>query len=161
MARQYEAPIASPEIIRRRIEQHFNDPLVNFLKAGLLTLLEQHETAVAAGGTPAHRAIESLVSHYETILQPNLGERFALDAWLIQDLSENWSRGPITLPCTILPLCGPEWMWQRLPWIEEANNSGQRVYAITLKGRNQLSSVRLLQYPWLCHELARIFHSGV
>jgi hypothetical protein len=50
-------------------------------------------------------------------------------------------------------------MWQRLPWIEESNHSGQRVYAITLQGRDQLSSIRLLQYPWLCHELGHALPS--
>jgi hypothetical protein len=92
-------------------------------------------------------------------LKPNVGERFNLDAWLIQDLSSMWSSGVIKLPQTILPLYGSEWMWQKLPWIQELDGSGQRLYAITFKGRDQVNSICLLEYPWLCHELGHALFS--
>jgi hypothetical protein len=119
----------------------------------LLATLAEHEVAVKAGATPAFEAIEPLIAHYESLMPARRGDRFALDGWLIQDLAESWSGGPIKLSRTILPLYGGEWSWQRLPWVGEQDRSGQRVYGITFKGQNQLSSVQLLGSPWVCHEL--------
>ncbi len=153
MPRSYQAPSTSPEELGRRIDQQFEDPAFAFLRMELLTVLRNHEDAVRLGASPAFEAIETLLTRYESLLPSRPGDRFALDSWIIQDLLESWSTGPVKLPHTILPLYGNEWMWQRLPWIEQADRSGHRIYAITLKGREQLSSVRLLDYPWLCHEL--------
>lgn len=153
MPRTYQAHSALPEELRRRIEQVFdNDALVAF-RAGLLAMLAEHEVAVQAGATPAFGAIELLAARYESLIPARPGDRFTFDSWVIQDLSESWSLGSIKLPRTILPLYGNEWSWQRLPWIGEHDRSGQRVYGITFRGRDQLGSVQLLGYPWVCHEL--------
>jgi hypothetical protein len=89
MARSYQIPQATPQEIQRRIEERFKDPMLDFLRSRLLSLLSQHDMAIEAERTPAHKAIESLVARFETIIRSKLGERFALDAWLIQDLSNS------------------------------------------------------------------------
>jgi len=153
MPRSYQALSASPEKLKHRIERQFENEALAFLREGLLAVLREHETAVKEGATPAFGSIESLLLQYESLLPTRLGDRFMVDSWLIRDLSESWSLGPVKLPRTILPVYGSEWMWQRLPWIAERNRSGQRVYGITLKGRDELGSIQLLDYPWVCHEL--------
>lgn len=153
MPRTYQAPGTSPEELRRRIKHQFEDPAFCNLREELLAVLQTHESAVTLGAAPAFEAIESLLTRYESRLPSRPGDRFILDSWIIRDLSESWSLGPVKLPRAILPLYGNEWMWQQLPWVAQADRSGHRIFAITLKGRDKLSSVKLLDYPWLCHEL--------
>lgn len=153
MPRKYKTPSTSIEEIRRRIDQQFEDAAFACLRGIFLTVLQDHDEAVQLGTMPAFGAIENLLSRYESLFTSRPSDRFVLDSWLIQNLAEGWSLGNVKLPNTILPVYGNEWMWQRLPWFEQPDGAGHRIYGITLKGRNQLSSVRLLEYPWICHEL--------
>ena len=84
----------------------------------------------------------------------HLGPRFDFDAWMIRSISDEWEQGPASLSQMVIPCHGREWQHSSLHLPSLDPDAVPRIDLITFPGHDSLEDVRLLEYPWLCHELA-------
>jgi hypothetical protein len=97
--------------------------------------------------------LSQLLTLYEKVLTREPAERFGVDAWLISDLAASMSNGPVKLSSTIYPIYTGEWGHSVLSFVWPREERVHAVYGITLPGKDFLSEIKLLEYPWLCHEM--------
>ena len=118
------------------------------------------EVAQALEDAIADRAVrvadlEKFVRRTLDALPSSFGRRFAFDAAMIQDIADGWSSQALQLSQMILPVFGKGWAYSRQP-MHPHRQPTRFVELIHLPGDDSLSDVKLLSYPWLCHELGHL-----
>lgn len=142
---------ATPEDLRQRVRKLFAHSPLN----SLTPLLERAITSETTDqtGKSGLQAVGKLFDQYERLFANGFGPRFHLDAWLSDDICRQWSTLPVNLPRPIIPIYGDQWGYSLLPF-PWAKVNPVPIYAICFPGRSEISDLNLLEYPWLCHELA-------
>lgn len=104
----------------------------------------------------------ALIEQILTLLPQSYGKRFALDAYLIHSLVQDWSSDALTLSGMVVPCYGgDDWAYARLPMPSLSNDRTHVIEAILSPGQDKLEDVSLLTYPWLYHELGHLVLSQV
>lgn len=99
--------------------------------------------------------LETFVRRTLDALPNSFGRRFAFDAAMIQEIAETWSSQVLQLSQMILPVVGQGWAYSRQP-MHPHRQPTHFVELIHLPGNDDLGDVKLLSYPWLCHELGHL-----
>jgi hypothetical protein len=91
------------------------------------------------------------------VLPQSFETRFNFDAALISTIADEWSTGGVSLSSMILPRYSKEWghLTCTLPI---SKMQGHTIDLILILGEDDSASIDLLDYSWLCHELAHNLH---
>ena len=117
--------------------------------------MEANRTASAAPGQDV-QVIQFVTSALERLPQ-SFGERFAFDAAIISSIAEDWSSDSAHLSRMLVPRYAKEWGHVTVT-LPADRRLGHAVDMILIPGEDDLTSVDLLDYPWLCHELGHNLH---
>jgi hypothetical protein len=143
-----------------KIQHTYHDSPLDPIGDKLLEILQGTVEATRAGTARPNQAVEvaSYIRMRLDALPQSFGPRFLVDSTLIQAIAEEWSQGPVLLSSMIVPRYTKEWGHQL---VDVASTSGQHhwVNIVRMLGEDDLRSIDLLDYPWLCHELGHNIHS--
>ena len=118
-------------------------------------------TAAVDAGSAAPDQTRDAISYLGSLLESlpkSFGDRFAFDAALISAITEEWATGGgVAMSSMILPRYFSE--WGHLTCTLPINKTqGHTVDVILIPGEDDLASIELLDYLWLCHELGHNLH---
>ncbi|MBI4776961.1 MAG: hypothetical protein HY788_22735 [Deltaproteobacteria bacterium] len=156
MGRRNQSHIARlDQTISKLKESYEGTPLIE-VGHRLKDFLEETKAAIEAGSAQASQAKKAIdyVDSLIQILPSTFGDRFDLDAFLIQSVAKEWSTGTVRLPNTIIPNYGRQWGHNSVNMPSESLIEANAIDIIVFQGDNNLDDIDLLSYPWLCHELA-------
>lgn len=142
--------------VLRQLEQLRDTPLTNIadkLESDLKFLM-----AAIQAGNAVPSLLAPLVLQIEAILQilpGSFGDRFWFDAQMISAICSGWNRTTQRLSATIIPKTGAVWAHESA-FITSSTVTDRikSINLIHLPGKDTLSDVDLLTYPFICHELA-------
>jgi hypothetical protein len=117
--------------------------------------LKAIEARVARPGQEV--AVIELVTFAIEKLPHTFGARFGFDAANISAIAEDWSSKAVHLSRMIVPRYGDKWGHATVT-LPVDREMGYPVDVILMPGEDDLESVDLLSYPWLCHELGHNLH---
>jgi hypothetical protein len=136
-----------------RLDRLSTSPL-SPIPAELRPLLEMAQKSYGAGQLPTE-AVGKLVgytSHLLARLPSMFGPRFGFDAALIASVAEESGAG-VGFSSMLIPRYEREWGHESLMMPGERGKS-HVIDLILMPGRDDISDIDLLSYPWLGHELA-------
>lgn len=150
----------APEIgfdpLLERIKKLANTPLreIGLELESHLTFLQQTAPVSAENG----EILKVFVSQVATILQilpVTFDDRFWFDTEMVGAISAGWNRTGQRLTGTILTKPESEWAHKSV-YIPVGSNrdQGKSINVVIVPGRDALSDIDLLDYPWIFHELA-------
>jgi hypothetical protein len=150
------APLATIEDIRARIKPFLVSPLEFIAKE-----IERQTAFLSTAECDQSLKDEILKvfgSQIETVfnlLPTTFGDRFGFDAQLLDAIACSWNQETQRLSGTILPKANIEWSHGSafIP-LGAGNEQRKSVNVISVPGKDELNEIDLLQYPWMCHELA-------
>lgn len=157
MARQSIAQRAVEELERQITNSLVDSPLAaaaDILLENLRGVSSATENGLATSAQQ-NETVSCLRQRFEAIPQ-SFGDRFLVDSANAQAIAEDCSAGRVELSLMIVPRYGQHWGFQRVG-IPYNGNQWQTVDVILMPGSDDLSSIYLLDYPWLLHELATTF----
>jgi hypothetical protein len=135
------------------------DPVALELNRALEVVTQANSRGGIAGGEL--KRVASYVREIVRSLPRAYGDRFQFDAGLIHAMSTDWS-GEALFSQMMIPCYETEWGYTRLPMplTERSSDSGENkshvVDLILLPKGDDIANVRLLDYPWIAHELSHI-----
>ena len=118
--------------------------IVSAVESGLATPDQQNET------------VNCVRQRFDALPQ-SFGDRFLVDSANAQAIVEACSAGSVELSPMIVPRYGQHWGFQRVG-IPYQGNQYQTVDVLLMPGSDDLSSIYLLDYPWLLHEIGHNIH---
>lgn len=115
----------------------------------------KHAANVDAANNEILRIFFDQVSTVLQILPETFGERFWFDCQMIAAIQSSWNKSVQRLSGTILAKPDQEWSHKSvfIP-IGNDRDKAKAINVISIPGRDDLTEVDLLEYPWMCHELA-------
>ena len=92
------------------------------------------------------------------LMPKNFTDRFDFDAQMIGTLQTSWNGSKQRLSQLIIPVSGDTWAHQRVVFpvkpVDLMQGMAVFINVVYIPGDDELGSVDLLNYPFLCHELA-------
>lgn len=145
--------------LARRIRRAYDDSPLEVVGEKLLEIVEGTVEAVRAGSARPNqdKNIVNYIRPRLDALPQAFGERFLVDAAIIDEIAREWSTGPVSFSSMIVPRYSQTWGHQS---VDLAHVDGRRhiVNVILMPGDDDIRSIDLLDYPWLCHELGHNLH---
>lgn len=158
MARRSVAQRAVEELERQITNSLVDTPLAPAADL-LLENLRGVSTAVENGlatSAQQNETVNCLRQRFEALPQ-SFGDRFLVDSANAQAIAEDCSAGSVELSPMIVPRYGQHWGFQRVG-IPYNGNQWQTVDVLLMPGSDDLSSIYLLDYPWMLHEFGHNIH---
>ncbi len=144
------------EEITERISKLLSSPLQNIGQA-LKSEFDfiEHSVRIDAANEDILKIFVSQISAILEILPDTFGERFWFDAQMIYAIASTWNGNSQRLSATIIPKPHHEWA-HASTFVPSGigNRERKSINVIFFPGRDTLSDIDLLNYPWVCHELA-------
>ncbi|MEM5786237.1 MAG: hypothetical protein AAGU11_02890 [Syntrophobacteraceae bacterium] len=123
-------------------------------------LIEVKAAAETGSSNPGQvKAATHYVEGLLRILPKRFGERFYFDTLLIRNITDEWSKGPVKLPHTIIPSYGTSWGHRTVEMPSEVNEPRHCLEIVTFPFDDAPNDIDLLSYPWLYHELGHVLLS--
>ena len=145
--------------LQSQIERTLNNSPLQSLGKELSILLTGSKNAVHEG--VARLGQEADVVNYVRqrfhALPTSFGDRFLIDSAIISEIAAECSAGGLRLSNMLVPKYATEWGHQRVDIICH-DDSTHFVDVILVAGYDDVRSMHLLEYPWLCHELGHNIH---
>lgn len=128
-------------------------PIVDKLEQGLTFL-----KAALTSGSCSRTHFDFVLSQTNAVVQAlpkQFGSRFWFDAQMIHAIKENWNGDVQRLSYYLIPVNRDEWGHQGV-FVPVGDQLERRISInlIQFPGGSELNDISLLDYPFLCHELA-------
>ena len=145
--------------LQHQIQLAFNSSPLEPVGKALEALLIGSDAAIHCGvGRPGQEGdLANFIRPRFDALPKSFGSRFHVDSVIVAEIVEACSAGQITLSRMFAPRYGQEWGHQRvdIPYDREQFHV---IDVVLMPGHDDLSSLDLLDYPWLLHEIGHSIH---